>query len=62
MSPRALRIALLALALLFPHTAPADAQLVIKPSDDVNFRLGILGQFQADTLEDPSSWDTSSPR
>jgi hypothetical protein len=23
--------------------------------DDVNFRLGLLGQFQADTIEDPGT-------
>lgn len=34
---------------------PAVAQVVIKASDDVSFKLGILGQFQADTIEDPGS-------
>ena len=34
---------------------PANAQLVIKAGDDVNLKLGILGQFQADTIEDPGT-------
>jgi hypothetical protein len=43
---RTLRIALLALALMLAGSAAATAQLVIKDSDDVNFKLGILGQFR----------------
>jgi hypothetical protein len=39
--------------------APADAQVQIKASDDVNFRLGALGQFQADWLGDPQADDTT---
>jgi Phosphate-selective porin O and P len=30
---------------------PAAAQIVIKANDDVNFKLGMLGQFQADSLD-----------
>jgi hypothetical protein len=30
---------------------PAHAQAEIKVNDDVNFKLGVLGQFQADTIE-----------
>jgi hypothetical protein len=30
----------------------ARAQVVIKVNDNVNFKLGVLGQFQADTLHD----------
>jgi len=33
----------------------AAAQILIKAGDDVNFKLGILGQFQADTIEDPAT-------
>src|SRR5438067_4176160 len=33
--------------------ATAHAQVEIYASDDVSFKLGILGQFQADTLTDP---------
>jgi phosphate-selective porin O/P len=35
-------------------TAPsAAAQVVVKVNDDVNFKLGVLGQFQADTIDNP---------
>jgi hypothetical protein len=37
---------------LFP-ALPAQGQVVVKASDDVNFRLGVLGQFQADTIDSP---------
>jgi hypothetical protein len=43
------------LSLLFLSSATtAHAQLEIYAGDDVNFKLGILGQFQADTLDDPA--------
>jgi len=32
--------------------APASAQIVINAGDQVNFKLGVLGQFQADTIHD----------
>jgi len=32
---------------------PAHAQAIIKVNDDVNFRFGVLGQFQADTISNP---------
>jgi hypothetical protein len=32
---------------------PAYAQAVIKVNDDVNFKFGLLGQFQADTVSNP---------
>ena len=38
----------------------AAAQIVVKASDDVNFKLGVLGQFQADTIEDPGTDGTTS--
>ncbi len=43
---------ILAVAILFALTPAAHAQVVIKVNDDVNFKLGVLGQFQADTLHD----------
>lgn len=49
----------LALAWLFAGVADARAQVVIKVNDDVNFKLGVLGQFQADWLEDPPADDTT---
>ena len=30
----------------------AAAQVEIKAGEDVNFKLGLLAQFQADTIED----------
>jgi hypothetical protein len=49
----------LAVAWLLAGAADARAQLVIKANDDVNFKLGVLGQFQADWLQDSASDDTS---
>jgi len=40
-------------AALLIGAAPAGAQIVVKANDDVNFKLGILGQFQADTIDNP---------
>ena len=42
-----------AIAALLLAALPASAQIVIKGDDDVNFKLGVLGQFQADTIENP---------
>lgn len=53
------RIAAFTLASLVAGGAAGRAQAVIKVSDDVNFRLGILGQFQADWLRDPAADDTT---
>jgi hypothetical protein len=44
---------------VFVVAASADAQVVIKVNEDVNFKLGVLGQFQADWLEDPAADDTT---
>ena len=38
-------------AALLIGVAPAQAQIVVKANDEVNFRLGVLGQFQADTID-----------
>jgi Phosphate-selective porin O and P len=40
------------IALLWP-SAPARAQAMIKISDDANIRFGVLGQFWADTIDNP---------
>jgi hypothetical protein len=50
-----IRLAILVLILLAAASAAAHAQAVIKVNDDVNFKLGVLGQFQADSLEDPGT-------
>ena len=40
---------------LFLGATRAAAQIIVKAGDDVNFKLGLLGQFQADTIEDPGT-------
>ena len=54
MKRRAL-VAVLAVVALLASAISAAAQVEIKAGDDVNFKLGVLGQFQADTLDDPAS-------
>jgi hypothetical protein len=49
------RIAALTLVLLVARSVASGAQAVIKASDDVNVKLGVLGQFQGDWLEDPGA-------
>jgi hypothetical protein len=46
------RITALTLASFVGAAVECCAQAVIKVNDDVNFKLGLLGQFQADTIED----------
>jgi hypothetical protein len=48
-------LAACACALLFLSIAalPAHAQVVIKVDDEVNFKFGVLAQFQADTISNP---------
>lgn len=48
-----------ALLVLVAGTAHAQAQVLIKVNEDVNFKLGVLGQVQADWLEDPAADDTA---
>jgi hypothetical protein len=48
-----------ALAFLLASAPSARAQVVITVNEDVNFKLGVLGQFQADWLEDPAADDTT---
>jgi hypothetical protein len=43
------------LATLLSGAAPAGAQIVVKANDDVNLKLGVLGQFQADTIDNPGT-------
>ncbi len=40
-------------------TATARAQVVVKVNEDVNFKFGVLGQFQADWLGNPAADDTT---
>ena len=55
---RALRILLFGSLLLSLSTQPALAQAQITVNENVNFKFGALGQFQADWLEDPAQDDT----
>jgi hypothetical protein len=48
-------LGLLPLMVMLAAPGPAEAQIVIKAGDDVNFKLGLLGQFQADTVDDPGT-------
>ena len=47
-----------ALVVILAGVPPASAQAVIKVNEDVNIRLGVLGQFQGDWLEDGETGDT----
>jgi hypothetical protein len=49
----------LALTWLFAGAVDARAQAVIKVNDDVNFKFGVLGQFQGDWLTEPATDDTA---
>ena len=40
-------------AALLIGAVPAGAQIVVKANDDVNLKLGVLGQFQGDTIDNP---------
>lgn len=51
------RVAVTLACVLF-GTATATAQVLVKVNEDVNFRFGVLGQFQADWLEDPVDDET----
>jgi hypothetical protein len=53
------RIAAFTLASLVTGAVTGRAQVVIKVNDDVNVRLRVLGQFQADWLEDPEADDVT---
>lgn len=50
--------AVITVGLVLAGAAPAPAQVLIKVNENVNFRVGALGQFQADWLEDPQEDDT----
>jgi hypothetical protein len=53
------RIAVFSVASLIAVPVACRAQAVITVSDDVNIKLGVLGQFQADWLEDPATDNTT---
>ncbi len=51
------RAAAVALPVFLAGAAAAGAQATLKVNDEVNFRLGVLGQFQGDWLEDAGTGD-----
>ena len=53
------RLAAVTFALLIAVPVMGRAQAVIKVNDEVNFKLGVLGQFQADWLKDPATDETT---
>jgi hypothetical protein len=56
-SSPALQTSLALLLASLATSTSARAQAVIKVSDDVNIKLGVLGQVQGDWLEDPTTDD-----
>jgi hypothetical protein len=52
------RVAVILLGLSLVAAA-ASAQVVVKVNDEVNFKLGVLGQVQADWLKDPAGHGTT---
>lgn len=50
-------LAAAALVSVLAHAGHAGAQAVVTVNEDVNFRLGVLGQFQADWLEEAGTGD-----
>ena len=47
-------------AVLLAGSLPARAQIVVRAGNDVNFKLGVLGQFQADTIDHPTGEPNTS--
>jgi hypothetical protein len=55
MFPRILVTGLCALVVLVAGASDALGQIVIKAGDEVNFKLGLLAQFQAQSIDDPGT-------
>jgi hypothetical protein len=54
------RSSVVALGLLLAAATPASAQVVIRANEDVSFTLGVLGQFWADTVDNPDPAPTTN--
>ena len=54
------RTALAAAVALLIAALPASAQIVVKGDDDTNFKLGILGQFHGDTIDNQGDESNSN--
>jgi len=55
MFPRTLVTGLCALIVLVASASDTSGQILIEAGDDVNFKLGLLGQFQAESIDDPGA-------
>jgi hypothetical protein len=60
MPPRSLVAALCVLVSLLSAATRAAAQIVVKAGDEVSLKLGILGQFEGDTVDDPATSGNSN--
>jgi hypothetical protein len=54
------RTAACTIAALLIDTLAAQAQIVVKANDDVNFKFGVLGQFQADSIDSSDQRPTAN--
>jgi len=59
MNTRRTGVPVITVVLMLACAATARAQAIIKVNDDVNFKIGLLGQVQADWLTDPVSDSTA---
>ena len=55
MSARVFVLGLCTSVVLLAGAVDASGQIVINAGDEVNFRLGLLGQFQAESIDDPGT-------
>jgi Phosphate-selective porin O and P len=55
MFPRILVTGLCALIALIAGASDASGQILIEAGDEVNFKLGLLGQFQAESIDGPGT-------
>jgi hypothetical protein len=53
MPARSVTVAVCVSLLWLSSATHVAAQIVVNAGDDVNFKLGLLGQFQAESIEDP---------
>src|SRR3982750_840304 len=60
MNPSIPRTAACTLAALLIGTLATQAQIVVKANEDLNFKVGVLGQFQADRIDSADERPTAS--
>jgi hypothetical protein len=54
------RAASCGIAALLVSAVPAAAQVVVKAGENVSFNFGVLGQFQAETIDNPGDQDNTN--